>query len=368
MVNEKHISSFGGFDKYILIAVALLLAIGILMVYSASNAFAREQNGDSLYYLKRQLIWSCLGILAMICAMVVNYNIYQRFAWLLIALAGILLVLVYIPKIGATINGSTRWIKIGNFTFQPVEFAKLAIIIYIARFLNRKAEDIRSFKHGILPVLLILSLFLGLLCIQPDFGSIVLIVSITFVMLFIGGAKIWHLAATSSIALVFITYAVIQKRLTRLLAFKNPWADPEGIGYHTVQSYYALGSGGIWGTGIGGGTQKLLYLPTPHTDSIFSVIGEELGFLGTALVIALFMVVVWRGINTALKIEDRFASLLATGISCLIGFQAIINIGVATGALPSKGITLPFISSGGSSLIICLASIGILLNISKIKD
>jgi cell division protein FtsW len=367
MVNDEYSSNSEKYDKYILIAVGLLLVIGILMVYSASNAFSREQKGDGLYYLKRQLLWCCLGVSVMFCTMIANYNIYQRVAWLLLVLAGILLVLVYVPGIGVRINGSNRWIKIGNFMFQPVEPAKLVLIIYIARFLNQKAEHVKFFKQGILPVLLVISLFLGLICAQPDFGSVILIALLTFVMLFIGGAKLWHLAVISSTALVFIAYGVIREgyRAKRVLTFLNPWATPEGAGYHTIQSYYALGSGGIWGTGIGGGTQKLLYLPTPHTDSIFSVIGEELGFIGTTLVVILFMIVVWRGINIALHTEDRFAGLLAIGISCLIGLQAVINIGVATGSLPSKGITLPFISSGGSSLVVCLASIGILLNISR---
>jgi cell division protein FtsW len=367
MLNDEHIPNRAKIDRYILISVGLLLAIGILMVYSSSNAFSRDQNGDSLHYLKRQLLWCCLGITLMLCAMIPSCEMYESFAWLLLGISAILLVLVYIPNIGIKINGSRRWIKIGNLTFQPVEFAKLAIIIYIARFLNRKTDDVKTFKKGILPVLLIVSLFIGLIGLQPDFGSVILIVILTFLLLFVGGAKIRHLTAIGVVGLVFIVLGVIgaRYRMTRILTFLNPWSDPEGAGYHTIQSYLALGSGGIWGTGIGGGIQKLHYLPTPHTDSIFSVIGEELGFIGTALVTVLYMVIVWRGIVIALKTEDRFASFLAVGISGLIGFQALINIGVATGTLPSKGITLPFISSGGSSLIVCLMSIGILLNISR---
>jgi len=370
MLNEEHISGFAKFDRYILIAVGLLLAIGILMVYSASNAFSRDQNGDSLYYLKRQLMFCCLGISLMFCAMIPSYEMYENLAWVLLGISAILLVLVYIPKIGVNINGSNRWIKIGNLSFQPVEFAKLAIIIYIARFLNQKAEDVKTFKKGILPVLLVVSLFLGLICAQPDFGSVVLIAILTFLLLFVGGAKIRHLAAISLVGLVFIALGVVcaRYRITRILTFLDPWSDPKGTGYHTIQSYLALGSGGIWGTGIGAGIQKLHYLPTPHTDSIFSVIGEELGFFGTTLVIVLFMVVVWRGIVIARKTEDRFASFLAIGISCMIGFQALINMGVATGSLPTKGITLPFISSGGSSLVVCFISIGILLNISRNRE
>ncbi|HGJ67519.1 TPA: putative lipid II flippase FtsW [bacterium] len=368
MLSNRYKTDFAKFDKYLLIVVGLLLAIGILMVYSASNAYSREQNGDSLYYLKRHLIWCVLGVFLMFFAMIIpNYYFFERLAWLLLGLSAILLVLVYVPVIGVNINGSSRWIKIGGLTFQPVELTKLSIVIYIARFLNRKADDVKSFGHGILPVLLVVSVFLGLIFAQPDLGSVILITLLVFLMLFIGGAKIWHLAAISSVGLIFMIFGIFcaNYRIDRLFTFFNLWADPEGKGYHTIQSLYALGYGGIYGTGLGGSIQKLHYLPTPHTDSIFSVIGEELGFIGTTFVIILFMVVVWRGIVISLRTEDRFASLLAIGIACIIGFQAIINIGVATGSLPSKGITLPFISSGGSSLVTCLISIGMLLNISK---
>jgi cell division protein FtsW len=355
------------FDKYILIVVGLLLIIGILMVYSASNAFSREQLGDSLHYLKRQLISCGLGLALMFGAMWIDYRLYQRLAWMMIAFSMILLVLIFIPDVGVKIGGSTRWIKIGNFTFQPVEIAKLALIVYMARFLSKKNDYVKSFKRGILPFLIIISVYLGLLCAQPDFGSVILIVFLAFILLFIGGARVLHLVSLGSVAIVFIAIGVLLApyRIQRVLTFVNPWNDPEGTGYHIIQSFYALGSGGVLGTGLGEGVQKLHYLPTPHTDFIFSVIGEELGFVGTSILVILFMIVVWRGIHISLKTEDRFGSLLAIGISCLIGIQTIINIGVATGSLPSKGITLPFISYGGSSLVVSLIAIGVLLNISK---
>jgi len=367
MLNDGDKKASGKFDKYILIVVGLLLITGILMVYSASNAFSREQLGDSLHYLKRQLLYCCLGLALMFCAMLVDYRIYQRLAWLMIALSLILLILVFVPGIGVKIGGSTRWIKIWKLTFQPVEIAKLALIVYMARFLSQKTEYVKSFKRGILPFLVIISIYLGLFCAQPDFGSVILIVFLAFLLLFIGGARVLHLVSLGSVAVVFIVVGILLApyRMQRILTFINPWGDPEGTGYHIIQSLYAFGSGGTLGTGLGGGVQKLHYLPTPHTDSIFSVIGEELGFVGTSIVVILFMIVVWRGIHISLTTEDRFGSLLAVGISCLLGIQAIINVGVATGSLPSKGITLPFISYGGSSLVISLIAIGVLLNISK---
>ena len=367
MLYDEYKKASGKFDKYILIVVGVLLITGILMVYSASNAFSRDQLGDSFHYLKRQLIYCGLGLALMFCAMLINYKIYQRLAWVMITVSLVLLVFVFVPGIGVKISGSTRWIKIWNFTFQPVEIAKLALIIYMTRFLSQKTEYIKSFKRGILPFLIIISVYLGLLCAQPDFGSVILIVFLAFLLLFIGGARALHLVSLGSVAVVFIGVGILLApyRIQRVLTFLNPWKDPEGTGYHIVQSLYAFGSGGVLGTGLGGGVQKLHYLPTPHTDSIFSVIGEELGFVGTAVVVMLFMIIVWRGIRISLKTEDRFGSLLAIGISCLIGIQAIINVGVATGSLPSKGITLPFISFGGSSLLISLIAIGVLLNISK---
>jgi cell division protein FtsW len=367
MLYDEYESVSGKFDKYILIVIGILLITGILMVYSASNAFSREQFSDSLHYLKKQLLYCCLGLALMLCAMMVDYRIYQRITWIMLAVSFILLILVFVPGIGIKIGGSTRWIKIGKFTFQPVELAKLTLIIYMARFLSQKDEYIESFKRGVLPFLIIISIYLGLLCAQPDFGSAILIILLAFLMLFIGGARIYHLVALGSVAVVFMIIGVLLApyRIQRILTFLDPWKDQEGSGYHIIQSLYAFGLGEYLGTGLGGSVQKLHYLPTPHTDSIFAVIGEELGIVGASIVVILFMIVVWRGIHISLATEDRFGNLLAVGISCLIGIQAIINIGVATDSLPSKGITLPFISFGGSSLLLSLISIGVLLNISK---
>ena len=322
------------------------------MVYSASNAVSRESRDDSYYFLKRQVLWCCIGLLAMTIAASFDYRKYKNLAWPLLGLSCILLVFVYVPGIGISISGGTRWIRIWKLSFQPVELAKLALVICVARLLNRKIDEIRNFKSGILP------------------GSLVIMASVTFIMLFVGGAKINQMALVTIVAVVLAAIAVLIKpyRLRRLLIFLDPWKDPKGSGYHIIQSFYALGCGGILGTGLGAGMQKLHYLPTPHTDFIFAVIGEELGLIGAVFITVLFMAIVWRGIHIALSTRNRFGSMLAFGIASLIGIQAIINIGVVTGSLPTKGLTLPFMSFGGTSMLISMISVGILLNISKMRN
>lgn len=340
------------------------------MVYSASNAVSRESRGDSYYFLKRQVLWCCIGLLAMTIAASFDYRKYKSLAWWLLGLSCVLLVLVYVPGIGISISGGTRWIRIWKLSFQPVELAKLVLVICIAKLLNRNGDEIRNFKSGILPGLLLLTVFIALINKQPDFGSLVIMVSVTFIMLFVGGARIKQMAWVTLGAVVLAAIAVLIKpyRLRRFLIFLDPWKDPEGAGYHIIQSFYALGCGGILGTGLGAGMQKLNYLPTPHTDFIFSVIGEELGLIGAVFITALFMAIVWRGIHIALSTRNRFGSMLAFGIASLIGIQAIINIGVVTGSLPTKGLTLPFISFGGTSILANMISVGILLNISKMRN
>lgn len=356
-------------DRILLAAVFLLLSVGVLMVYSSSSAISSEHQGSSFHFLKMQALWCCLGLIAMSATTFFKYSNYQRLAWLLLIIAGGLLLLIYVPGMGIKRGGGTRWIRVGGFTFQPVEFAKLAIIIYIAGFLNRNSDHIGDFKRGILPGLMVLAVLFALIYKQPDFGSVVLIGTVVFVMLFAGGAKLYQMAlmmlAAGMVALIEIWREPY--RLTRLMTFLHPWEDPERSGYHIIQSFYALGAGGILGTGLGAGMQKLHYLPMPHSDFIFAVIAEELGFVGSLCIIILYMVIIWRGIRIALATEDNFGSLLAIGITALLGIQAMINIGVVIGALPTKGLTLPFISFGGSSMLVSLAAVGILLNISKTK-
>ncbi len=357
-------------DRTLLVTVFLLLLVGLLMVYSSSSAISSEHQGSGYHFLKMQALWCCLGLMAMGAASFFKYRNYQRLAWPLLIIAGGLLSLIYIPGMGIERGGGTRWVRIGALTFQPMEFAKLAIIIYIARFLYQKSDYIGDFKRGILPGLIVIAVLFALISMQPDFGSVALISLVVFVMLFAGGARIYQMALMTLAASVVAIIEIWREpyRLTRLMTFLNPWQDPEGSGYHIIQSFYAMGAGGILGKGLGAGIQKLHYLPVPHSDFIFAVIGEELGFVGSLFIMSLYMVIIWRGIRISLSTEDRFGSLLAIGITSLLGIQAMINIGVVIGALPTKGLTLPHVSFGGSSMLVSLAAVGILLNISKAKS
>jgi cell division protein FtsW len=276
-------------------------------------------------------------------------------------------VLVHVPKIGFSAGGSARWIKLGIFSFQPSEFARLSLIIYLAYSLSKKKEHMREFLIGFFPHVIILGVLCMLIIIQPDFGAVVILGIITWIMLFVGGARVFHLAAT---LLAFIPFgyhfmASAEYRMKRLMSFLDPWQYPSDEGYQIVHSLMAFGTGGIWGTGIGKGYQKLFYLPEPHTDFIFSVIGEELGLIGVICILGLYTLIFWRGIKISINTEDAFGSLLALGITSAIGLQVAINMGVALGLLPTKGLTLPFLSYGGTSLVFSMASIGILMNISS---
>ncbi|MBD3182623.1 putative lipid II flippase FtsW [Candidatus Poribacteria bacterium] len=368
--SKKSINYAGGFDKILLITVGILVMTGIVMVYSSSNAVARESLGTSYHFFKMQIIWCILGLAAMIFTAFFDYQNYAKFARFMLIFAGFLLVMVYVPFLGITRGGGTRWIKIWRLSFQPVEIAKLVIVIYMAELLDRKADYVRNYKLVIMPSLIMLFIFSVLLYGQPDFGSILIIGFLVYTMLLVGGVRIHHMVLLSGIALLLIALAIWQEpyRLVRWTTFLDPWKDKEGAGYHIIQSLYAFGSGGVLGRGLGAGIQKLHYLPTPHTDFIFAVIGEELGFVGAFSVVMGFMIITWRGIHISLSAPERFGALLAFGITILIGFQAMLNIAVATGSLPTKGLTLPFMSFGGSSMLVSMASTGILLNISRPRN
>ncbi|MBM3212544.1 putative lipid II flippase FtsW, partial [Candidatus Poribacteria bacterium] len=354
-------------DKILLIALGILLPIGLVMVYSASNAISLEHRGDGYYFFKMQLLWCCIGLAAMAFTAYFNYRHYRRLAFYMLIISGALLVFVFVPGVGVEIGGGRRWVRFWKLTFQPVEFAKIALVVCVARLITKNTDDIKTFKRGVLPILLVLFFYLALIYEQPDFGSIIIMCFIVFVMLVIGGAKLYQIALVAAFGLALLFVETIREpyRLSRLKVFLNPWNDPEGAGYHIIQSFYALASGGILGRGLGGGIQKLHYLPTPHSDFIFAVIGEEWGFIGSAFIVSMFMVILWRGIHISLTTKNQFGSLLGLGITFLVSTQAMVNIGVVTGTLPTKGLTLPFISSGGSSMLASLAAVGILLNISR---
>jgi cell division protein FtsW len=280
------------------------------------------------------------------------------------------LILVYVPGIGYRVGGARRWIHLGSLTIQPSEIAKLSLIIYMAYYFSKKKETIRDFKKGVLPVLGITFALIALIYPQPDFGSAMFLSLLLITFLFIAGARFLHLGLLGAAVLPFGIYAIFHAgyRYRRLIAFLDPWKSPKSTGFQIIQSFISFGSGGVFGRGLGNGQQKLFFLPAPHTDFIFSVIGEELGFIGVVIIIFLFMLLIVRGFRIAYLAQSQFASYLALGITLMIGLQTVINLGVVMGLLPTKGIPLPFISYGGSSLLMTLTGVGILLNISKRLD
>ncbi|MCG0276987.1 MAG: putative lipid II flippase FtsW [Thermanaeromonas sp.] len=356
----------GTIDFGLLLSVLVLLSMGIIMVFSASAVTAANNLGDAFYFLKRQLAWAGLGLTGMATLMRMPYTVFRRLANPLLGISLLLLILVLI--VGISAKGSSRWLGVGSLSFQPSEVVKLAIVIFLA---SRLAEDSRhlgsSFIRGLGPYLLLIFFVCGLILAQPDLGTAVAVAGTSYLLLVAAGADRRHLAVLflAGLALVALAIVIAPYRMARFTAFLNPWADPQGKGYQTIQSLLALGSGGPFGTGLGQGRQKLYYVPEEHTDFIFAILGEELGFIGTALVVAAFSLLLWRGFRTAMKAPDAFGSLLAAGITIMITLQALINMGVVTGLLPVTGITLPLVSYGGSSLVFTLAGIGILLNISR---
>ncbi len=348
-------------------ATVFLLSIGIIMVYSASQVTAYEKLDDTFYYLKKQAVWALVGICAMVSVMKIDYWKYKKLAVPFLIVAFALLIVVLLPGIGKSVKGAQRWLGVGSLTLQPSEVIKLSLVLFMAYGLTRYRDRLRSFTGGMLPFLIILALACGLILLQPDLGTAVSVAGTVYIMFFAAGAKGKHLfyLALTGLGVLGLAIAIEPYRLSRFLAFLNPWADPRGTGFHIIQSLYALGSGGLFGAGLGQSHQKWHYLPEQHTDFIFAILGEELGFLGGALVLILFLLFIWRGFKIALSAQDPFASLLAVGVTSMIALQVIINIGVVTGSLPITGIPLPLISFGGSSLVFTLIGVGILLNISR---
>jgi cell division protein FtsW len=353
-------------DFFLFIVVLLLLTVGIIMVFSSSYVFAQATYADGAYFLKHQLVWALLGITGMTVVMKIDYHLFKKWANLFFGIALVLLILVLVPGVGVTIKGATRWIGLGFLTFQPSELAKLAMVVFLAKSLAAKQNQIKSFVKGLLPSLLVAGVVCGLILLQPDLGTAVTIAGTIYLILAAAGARGSHLAGLALLGLGLVALAIRLEpyRMSRFLAFLDPWADPLGDGFQTIQALYAVGSGGIFGLGLGEGRQKFFYLPEQHTDFIFAVLAEELGFIGTTFVLLLFFAFMWRGMKIAMNAPDLFGSLLAAGITIMVVIQAVLNIGVVTGCLPVTGITLPFISYGGSSLTLNLLGIGILLNIS----
>ena len=358
---------YSNVDFPLLIITLILILIGLIMIMSASGVRAYNQFGNAHYFFTRQLLFALAGLVIMFIASKLNYNIYYKHSKLILVLGFLLLTLVLIPGIGRTSGGATRWISLRLFDFQPSEAIKLALIIYISSFVSRKSARIHDFKKGIFPVVLIIGLSAILIMQQPDMGTAVNIIGFSFIILLVGGMRFKHLFGLSIPGVLLMGYYVSSApyRLNRVQTFLNPWEDPRGSGYHIIQSLLALGSGGLTGVGPGNSRQKFLYLPEPGTDFIFAILGEEFGFIGAGFVILLFGLFAYRGVLIALNAKDLFGSLLAIGITSMIIIQVLINIGAVTSLLPVTGITLPFISYGGSSLLISLYAVGILLNISR---
>lgn len=353
-------------DYWILAAIGILCMIGVLMVFSSSGV-----EDDPTRLVTRHIIMLTLGVLVLFVTMSVPYTKWRKYSVLGLALAGVLLILVLVapPFISAEVNGSKRWLSIGNlpFSLQPSELAKLMLVVYLADWCSTKGEKVRDLTNGLVPFGIVLGTLAGLVFIEPDMGTMLVIFSIGVTMYFVSGAAAPHLIAGFLSAMIAFAVAATAApyRMQRILAFLDPWHDPTGVSYHSVQSLLALGSGGLTGMGLGASRQKFGWLPEQSTDAIFSVWGQEVGFVGAVLMIALFLVVAWRGYRVARMAPDSFSSLLATGITTWIIFQAMLNIGAVSGAIPFTGVPLPFISYGGSSLVITLAGVGLLLNISK---
>ena len=356
----------GPIDFPLFIVILILLAIGINMVFSASMFEDRQFYNDSYYHLKRQLIWAGLGIGAMIFTSNFDYRKLKNRKLInfgMVVTIALLVIVLFMPDK----NGASRWIGIGSLGVQPSELAKIMIIFYLSDNLSRKGEKIKSFWQGVLPALIVGGIFAVLIIIEPNMSTAVIVMAVSFLMLFVGGAKISHLLgiAVSGVSLAVLAIAIEPYRMARFTGFINPWADPLDTGYQAIQSLYALGAGGPFGMGFGMSRQKQYYIPEAQTDFIFSIIGEELGFLGVAIVIILFAFLVWRGLKIALNCKDKFGSLLAAGITALIAVQSSINFLVVSSFMPITGVTLPLISYGGSSLLFTMASLGLLLNISR---
>jgi cell division protein FtsW len=354
-------------DEWLFAATVALALFGVVMVYSASAVVAADQNQSQYHYVIRQGVWTLAGLGVMLWAMRFDYNRLRSpvIVWGLLGLSVVLLVSVFAFQ---PINGARRWIRLpGGFTFQPSEVAKLSLTIFLARFLERRAGDEDSFVRTFLPCVLVTGLLAGLVIKEPDLGTAMMLGVVCVSLLWTAGARVKHLAMAAAPALVGIVGLLIfvPWRLKRIVAFLDPWADPQGTGYQVVQSLLAVGSGGVNGLGFTEGRQKLFFLPFAHSDFIFAVVGEELGLYGALGVVALFGVFLWRGMRAALRAPDRFGMLLGVGIVTTIVVQALFNMSVALALVPTKGIPLPFISYGGSSLVPMLFAVGVLLNISQ---
>ena len=357
-------SLFSG-DWRLLLLVSFLVIGGLVMVYTASSLLAERQYHDSFYFIRKQLQWLVIGLLAFILASRINTNRLRD--WIIPMTIVVFLLLLTPLVFGMSVNGSRRWIRIGTISFQPSELAKLFTVFYLAHYIAKKRTRFAHFFEGLVPPLIVVGLAALLVLLEPDFGTTVVIMVITLLLLFLGGIPVKQLLLVIGVVLPFLVYWVTSSpyRLERILTFMNPWEKELTSGFQVIQSQIALGSGGITGTGLAAGKQVLFFLPEPHTDFIFSLIGEAFGLLGTSSVLLLFLAILWRGTSIALQAENDFKRILAFGMMLIVCLPAVLNMGVVTGILPTKGLPLPFISYGGSSLFANAMAIGFLYNISR---
>ncbi len=372
----KKVSSFAGnqFDFILCITVLILLSMGIIMVLSASAPSALSTTGNSYTYVKKQFAFAIVGVFLMFTLSKIDYRFYKKYYWIVYHVSWIILLLVLVPGLGVSVKGATRWLNLGFVQFQPSEITKIGLIIFYAGYLADHKSELTDLKKGYIKPLLFVVPPIAILFLVQNHLSVSLIIGIiTITMMVMAGCKMAHFVNTGILGVsgLFGLVGLMQMtgkggfRLERISTFFNPWADAQGTGYQMVQSLYAIGSGGFFGVGLGHSKQKFLYIPEPHNDFIFAILAEELGFIGCLGVIALFGIFIWRGILIAMKAPDMFGSLIAIGITTLIGAQAIINIAVVTASIPTTGMALPFFSYGGTALLILLCNVGILMNISR---
>ena len=357
-------------DLILLLVTLLLVTVGTVMIYSSSSILAMERFRDGQFFLKKQIFFLILGLLVMVLMTRIPYYKLRKLAWPGIAVSAILLIAIWIPHLGIRAGGAIRWLNLGVFSFQVSELAKVALILFLAHHLTQRANHIREISQGLLIPFGITGVIVGLILLQPDFGTTVIIAVITLMMIYLAGGRIVHLVGIAALFLPVAVWLLLHKtyRLTRLTAFLDPWKDPRNSGFQIIQSLIAFGSGGAFGVGIGDGMQKLFYLPEPHTDFILSVIAEESGFIGVGLILFLYIVLIVRGFQISLKAPELFGNLLAAGLTMLLALEAFINIAGVMGLIPLKGLALPFLSYGGTSLVMSLIAVGILLNISAYEE
>ena len=356
-------------NKSILISVLLLIIIGLIMIYSSSNVWALYKYNDAYKYIKSQFIFASIGILLMTIITKIDINKLYKYSNYLLLISFILLILVLIPGIGQVRNGSRSWFGIGPLGIQPSEFTKLSLIIYTSKYLNNNNKYIKDIKKGILPLFIIILLSFLLIMLEPDFGTAMVIILTLVAMIFVSGPKLSLFITIGIIGLIGITILIViaPYRLARIVSYLNPWTDPLGSGFQIIQSLYAIAPSGLLGTGFNKSIQKNFYLPEPQTDFIFSILSEELGFIGSITVVTLYIILFYNSIKISLKQSNLFKKYLVFGLSFGLILQTILNLSVVTGLIPTTGVTLPFISYGGSSLLISIISVEIILNISKNK-